>query len=251
MSQSSLSNRVLVITGGSTGIGFSTARAAVQRGAKVVITGRNAEALKAAGAELGSAARTVVSDASDSGQIKALFEDIARTEGRIDGLFLNAGIAEFAPLEAQSEEGLQRLFAVNVFGPYLAVQAALPLLGKGSSVLLNTSVVNNKGLAATSAYASTKAALRSFARTLATELAPRGIRINAVSPGPIETPIYSKLGMPEAELNAFAGSVVAGVPLQRFGRADELADGALFLLSDQASFITGAELAIDGGFGQV
>lgn len=191
------------------------------------------------------------SDAADPAAIDALVADVQARFGRIDVLFLNAGVAYFAPLEAQTRAGFQQMLDVNVLGPYFTLQAALPLLSKGASVIFNTSVVNQKGMPATSAYAATKAALRVITRSLAAELVARGIRVNAVSPGPISTPIFGKTGMPAEQIEAFAEQTQSAVPLGRFGEPAEVANAALFLGSDQASFITGVELAVDGGLAQV
>jgi len=251
MTTNRLQDRVAVITGASTGIGFATAQRFVAEGAKVVITGRNAERLEAARQKLGEQVLAVQGDASDLADVDRLIATVGAKFGRIDVLYLNAGIATFAPVDAQSVDAYRQLFDVNVFGPYFTVQKALPLLNEGASVLFTTSVVNEKGMLGASAYAATKAALRSIVRVLANELAGRGIRVNAVSPGPIETPIFSKTGMTEAELDGFAQQIVAGVPLGRFGQASEVANAALFLASTESAFVTGTELSVDGGFAQV
>ena len=247
----SLNSKIALITGGTTGIGLATAKLYLKEGAKVIVTGRNADNLALAKETLGAGADVIRSDAGDPEAISELFDLVSKRYGRLDVLFLNAGIAKFAPLEQHSLEDFDQMFAINVRGPWLALKHAIPLLGSGSTVLFNTSVVNEKGVSGASAYGATKAALRSIVRTAAAELAPQGIRVNAVSPGPIETPIYSKLGLPQEAVDAFASGVVSQVPLGRFGRPEELAQASLFLVSDAASFINGAELKVDGGFGSV
>lgn len=246
-----LNGKIALITGGTSGIGLATAQRFVAEGAKVIVTGRNAEKVAATQELLGDSALAVQSDASDLDAIDGLVETIKGRFDRVDAVFLNAGVVHFTPLEGETKAGFEKLFDINVLGPYFAAQKLLPLLAPGSALLFNTSVVNIKGIPGASLYAATKAALRSITRTLAAELAPRGIRVNAVSPGPVETPIYGTLGMPAEQLDAFATQMTANVPLRRFGRADELANAALFLLSDQGSYVTGAELAVDGGYTQV
>lgn len=246
-----LNGKVALITGGTSGIGLATAQRFVAEGARVIVTGRNADALAQTVEQLGERAVGIRSDAADPAAIAALFTEVKQRFDHLDILFLNAGIAPFAPLEHQSVEGLRSLFEINVFGPYLAVQQALPVLHAGSTVIFNTSVVNQKGLPNASAYAATKAALRSLTRTLAAELAPRGIRVNAVSPGPIATPIYGKMGLDESTVAAMGAQIQGMVPLGRFGTPEELANAVFFLASAQGSFVNGAELQVDGGFGQV
>lgn len=246
-----LENKVALITGGTTGIGLATAKRFAAEGARVVVTGRNRETLEAARRELGDHAEVIESDAGDEKQIAQLFEGLAKTHRRLDVLFLNAGIAKFAPLADASVKDFDAMWAVNVRGPWLALKHALPLLAEGATVLVNTSVVNQKGLANASAYAATKAALRSVVRGAATELAARKIRVNAISPGPIETPIFGKTGMSRAETDDFLKGAASQIPLRRIGAVDEIAGTAVFLASDDASFITGSEIAVDGGFAQV
>ena len=246
-----LKDKIALITGGTTGIGLATAKLFRDQGATVIVTGRSDDTLQAARAELGEAVSVIKSDAGNPEEIKQLFETIARKHDRLDVFFANAGIARFAPIAKFDQETFADVFRINFQGPFLALQAALPLLKRGSSVLFTTSVTDRLGFAGSSVYAASKAALRSLVRTASTELSAQGIRINAISPGPIETPIYGKLGLSEAEVAGFAESIVGRVPLGRFGRSEEVANAALFLASDASSFIQGIELEIDGGMAQV
>ncbi len=244
-------NKIALVTGGTTGIGLATAERLAAEGATVVVTGRNPDTLQKAKEKLAGRAEVVASDAADPAAIEALIAKIEADHGRIDLLFLNAGIAHFAPLSDAPLEDFDRMFAINVRGPWLTLKAASRILAEGASVVFNTSVVNVKGLAGATAYGATKAALRSIVRSAAVELAERNIRVNAVSPGPIETPIYGKMGMPEEALNGFAQGIAAQVPLQRFGQADDIAAAVAFLGSAEAAYINAAELPVDGGFGSV
>ena len=242
-----LNNKVAVITGGTTGIGFATAQRFVAEGAKVVITGTNPATLEAARKELGDGVEVIASDASSGADIGDLFTTVREKYGPIDVLFLNAGIAKFAPWEDHSEDEFDRQFAINVKGPWLAIKHALPVLNQGASIIATTSVVNRMGMPGSSAYSATKAALAQLIKVAATELAPRGIRVNAVAPGPIETPIYSKTGMGEAEMNEMAAGIQQQVRLGRFGTSEEVANLVAFLASDEATYIHGQEFAVDGG----
>ena len=246
-----LENKVALITGGTTGIGLATAKRFAAEGARVVVTGRNAETLAAARRELDGRAEVVESDAGDEAQIARLFEALARSHRRLDVLFLNAGIARFAPLPDAKVSDFDAMWAVNVRGPWLALKHALPLLSEGGSVIVNASVVGQKGLPGSAAYTATKAALRGLIRVAAAELAGRKVRVNAISPGPIETPIFGKLGLSAREAEEVGKDIASRVPLGRFGSADEIAGAAVFLASNDASFMTGSEIAVDGGFAQV
>jgi NAD(P)-dependent dehydrogenase (short-subunit alcohol dehydrogenase family) len=242
-----LDGKVAVITGGTTGIGFAAAKRFLEEGAKVVITGTNPDTLASAKAELEGPIEVIASDASKDSEVRALFEQVQSQYGRVDVLFLNAGIARFSPWEDHTEDDFDRQFAINVKGPWLAIKHAIPLLSEGSSVIATTSVANQMGMPNGSAYAATKAALQQLVRTAAAELSSRGIRVNAVSPGPIETPIFGKTGMPAEALEGMAASLTDQVALGRFGTAEEVANVALFLASDESSFIQGQELVVDGG----
>jgi len=217
-----LENKVALITGGTTGIGLATAKRFAAEGARVIVTGRNRETLEAARKELGDRAEVLESDAGDEKQIAQLFEGLAKTHRRLDVLFLNAGIAKFAPLAEASVKDFDAMWTVNVRGPWLALKHALPLLSE-----------------------------RAVVRGAATELAARKIRVNAISPGPIETPIFGKMGLSKNAADDFLKDAATRIPLGRIGAADEVAGAAVFLASADASFITGSEIAVDGGFAQV
>ncbi len=246
-----LNNKLTVVTGGSSGIGLATARRFIAEGAEVVITGRNQEALDRAVNDLGEWAYGIQGDVSNLDELDRLFSEIREKFGRVDVLFANAGIAPLAPFDAVTEAQFDRLFNVNVRGLFFTVQKALPLLSEGASVILNASVVAQSGLPNTSVYSATKAAVRSLGRTLAAELAPRGIRVNVISPGLIETPFWEKVGLSPDSVEAFGAQVVQRTPLRRAGEPEEIAATAAFLASDDSSFFTGADLVADGGMVQV
>jgi NAD(P)-dependent dehydrogenase (short-subunit alcohol dehydrogenase family) len=246
-----LEGKVAVITGGSSGIGLAAAKLFKEQGAHVVVAGRSQKSLDDAAKELGAAALAVRADVSKPHELDALFDLVAKKLGRIDVLFANAGVAKFAPVGDISEEDYNKIFDINVKGVFFTIQRALPFLNDGASIVLNTSFVNQAGLPTTSVYAASKAAVRSLARSLSAELASRGIRVNVVSPGPISTPIYEKLGLPKEAIDAFAANIVSRVPLNRFGKPEEVAQAALFLASNASSYVTGVELNVDGGVGQV
>jgi len=245
-----LNGKVALITGGTTGIGLATAKLFQQEGAQVVVTGRSAASLDAAQKELGTGALAIQADASKLGDTTKLIEQIKEKFGRIDILFANAGIAKFAPAAQVDEAFFDEQFATNVKGLFFTVQKAEPLIPDGGIILLNASVVSKKAFPGTSVYSATKAAVRSFGRTLAAELAPRRIRVNTISPGPIETPIYGKLGMDAGATKQFEENMAQGVGLKRFGQPEEIANAALFLASDASSYIVGIELFVDGGMAE-
>lgn len=244
------SNKVAVITGGSTGIGLAAAQHFVGGGGRVLVTGRSGDSLAEAQKLLGAAAVTLRSDAAKLEDIDALVERVRAEFGQVDFVFVNAGVAVFAPLDAVTPELYDHLFSVNARGAFFTVQRLAPLVKRGGSFVLNTSIVDEKGMASTSVYAATKAALRSYARTLAAELLPAGVRVNAVSPGPIETPIYGKLGLSAEHRAGFEAQMREQNPMKRFGLADEVAAAALFL-GFGATYTTGAELPVDGGLSQL
>jgi NAD(P)-dependent dehydrogenase (short-subunit alcohol dehydrogenase family) len=246
-----LEGKVAVITGGSSGIGLATAKLFRDSGAKVAISGRNQKSLDDAIKELGAGVMAVRSDVSKLSDLDTLFNAVVKKLGRIDVLFANAGIAKFAPLSDVSEDAYDETFDINVKGAFFTIQKAIPHLNDNASIILNSSFVNQAGVPTTSVYAASKAAVRSLARGISSELASRGIRVNVVSPGPIATPIYGKLGLPKESVDAFAANIVSQVPLKRFGQPEEVAQTVLFLASCASSYITGVELNVDGGIGQV
>ncbi|MEM7751103.1 MAG: glucose 1-dehydrogenase [Pseudomonadota bacterium] len=246
-----LQDKVAVVTGGNSGIGLSTAQTLIDQGAKVIIVGRNQESLDRAATVLGPQATAIQGDVSHTQDLDRVFNTVRATHGKIDVLFVNAGVAEFVPVESVDLSHFERLFDINVKGAYFTIQKSLPHLQDGASIILNTSVVNGLGLAGASVYSATKAAVRSFARSLATELAPRGIRVNAVSPGLTETPIVGKMGLEPEAIEAFGADVATKTPLGRLGKPHEIANVATFLASPASSFVNGAEFAVDGGYAQV
>jgi NAD(P)-dependent dehydrogenase (short-subunit alcohol dehydrogenase family) len=246
-----LEGKIALITGGNSGIGLATAKQFVNEGAYVFITGRRDAELAAAVKEIGRNVTGVQGDVSDLADLDRLFAQIKREKGRLDIVFANAGIAKYAPLGTITEEHFDSIFDINVKGVLFTVQKALPLLPDGASVILNASVVGSKGMSSNSVYSATKAALRSFARTWTTDLKTRHIRVNAVSPGPIDTPGLSNLVASSAAGAERLKSIPATVPLGRLGKPDEIAKAIVFLASDDSSFVTGTELFVDGGFAQV
>ena len=244
-----LNGKIALVTGATSGIGLATAVLFRSEGAKVVITGNDADRLQIAAAS-GGFDLALQADLRKPADIDHLLETVRDRYGHLDILFANAGLGRAAPLEAVTEAEIDEQFEVNFKGLYLVLQKAVPLMDKGSTIVLTTSFLNAVGTPGLSRLSATKAAVRSLARTLGAELAPRGIRINAVSPGPISTPFASKLGLNAQVLKAMAETVEAQVPLQRFGEADEVARAALFLAGPDSSFVTGTELVVDGGLSQ-
>src|SRR6266478_5903948 len=246
-----LEDKVAVVTGGNSGIGLATAKEFKEQGARVVITGRDQQTLDEAKRELGGEVLAVRSDASSLTDIDKLFAVVKEKFGRIDVLFINAGVGKFVPLESVTEEFFDSIMDINFKGAYFTIQKALPLLNDNASIVLNASVAANIGLADSSVYAASKAALITLARTLSAELVGRGIRVNAVSPGPVETPILGRMGMPQDVLEETTKSVQAQVPMKRFGRPEEIAKTVLFLASSDSSFVLGTEIIVDGGMSQL
>jgi len=278
-----LNEKVAVITCGNSGIGLATAKAFVREGARVAVFGRNRETLNLAVSELsmlatdreesraaegagdfgfddggGTAVATatetaigVQGDVTNSADLDRLFAEVRERFGRIDILFVNAGIALPSPFDQTPEDLLEKHFAVNVKGTYFTVQKALPLLNDGASVIFTTSAGNQKGMPGMSAYLATKAAVRSFARTLSAELVGRRIRVNAISPGPVETPIFGRIDMPQEQAQEMTRQITSMIPLGRFGAADEIAEPVVFLAAPESSFVLGSELVVDGGLSQL
>ncbi len=241
-----LENKIAVITGGTTGIGLATAQLYTKEGAKVIVTGRNPETLEQAKKLLGSGADVLAADTSDLKAVEQLFKTIADRYKKINALFINAGVAKFAPMDQSSPEMFDEQFNVNVRGAYFTAKHAAPLIADGGAILFTASMVTSIAESNASVYSATKAALRSFGRSLASELAPK-VRVNTISPGPIETPIFGKLGLPSEVIQAFATDMTQRNPLKRIGHVDDIAKAALFLLSSDSSYVTGIELFVDGG----
>jgi NAD(P)-dependent dehydrogenase (short-subunit alcohol dehydrogenase family) len=246
-----LAGKVTFVTGGNSGIGLATAQLFAAEGAHVFITGRRQSELDAAVKQIGENVTAVQGDVSNLADLDRLYATIKQQQGHIDVLFANAGIGEFVPLGSITEEHFDKTFNVNVKGLLFTVQKALPLLRDGSSIILNASITSSKGMQAFSVYSATKAAVRSFARCWTTDLKDRKIRVNAISPGPIDTPVYSQLALTEEQVRQLKTNLAASVPLGRMGSPDEVAKAALFLASDDSSYITGIELFVDGGMAQI
>lgn len=240
-----MKHKVALIIGGSRGIGLSIAKRLVEEGALVILTGRDENAVKAAAQRIGGGSRGIVADASSIADVTAAVSEVEQAHGRIDALVFNAGVAEALSIENLTPESFDRQVSVNMRAPVFAVQAALPLLHPGSSVVLIGSVSGSSGAANFGTYGATKAALRSYARSLTAELAPRNIRVNVVSPGPTDTEMFASLP------DEARASIAAQIPLGRMARPEEIAAATVFLLSSDASFIAGAELFVDGGAMQV
>jgi NAD(P)-dependent dehydrogenase (short-subunit alcohol dehydrogenase family) len=252
-----LEGKVAVITGGSSGIGLATAQRFVEEGAYVFITGRRQSELDAAVKQIGKNNNNVTGvqgDVSNLADLDRLYATVKEQKGHIDILFANAGIGELAPLGAITEAHFDKTFSINVKGLLFTVQKALPLFqdgGGGGSIILIASIASSKGIEALSVYSATKAAVRSFARSWTVDLKHRKIRVNAISPGPIDTPGVSELVQGEEQIEQFKTSIVSTVPMGRMGSPDEVAKAASFLASDDSSYITGIELFVDGGMAQI
>jgi NAD(P)-dependent dehydrogenase (short-subunit alcohol dehydrogenase family) len=246
-----LDGKIALITGGNSGIGLATAKRFVTEGAYVFITGRRESELAAAVREIGQDVTGVQGDVSNLGDLDRLVAQVKQEKGRLDVVFANAGVAKYAPFGKITEELYDSIFGINVKGVLFTVQKTLPLLPDGASIVLNASIVGSKGLSSNSVYSATKAAIRSFARTWTTDLKDRRIRVNAVSPGTIDTPGLSNLLASSEAGEQRKKMISSSVPLGRFGTSDEIAKAVVFLASDDSSYITGTELFVDGGFAQV
>lgn len=246
-----LSGKTAIVTGATSGMGLDTAKLFLQEGAKVVLTGRSQEKLNAIEDQLTGDYLLLPAEASNISDSKNLIAKTTEKFGKIDILFLNAGVFRLEQTGNLTEEIFDEVINVNLKGPIFTVNEAVSQLNDGGSIIFNTSVTNVKGFAGMAAYASSKAALRSYTKTLTSELGSRNIRVNAISPGPIDTPIYGKHNVPQEHINEMASSFPSMIPLGRFGKGSEVATVALFLASDDASFMNGTEIPVDGGFAQM
>jgi NAD(P)-dependent dehydrogenase (short-subunit alcohol dehydrogenase family) len=243
--------KVAVVTGGNSGIGLGTAKAFLREGAKVAITGRNDATLQAAQKELGPETLVIKADMSQVSEITRAMDQIRKRFDRIDALFVNAGIGSFVPFEQVTEEFYDNIMATNVKGLFFTVQKAVPLLAPGSAVVLNGSINAHKGMPGSTVYGASKAAVVNLAKTLSADLLQRGVRVNVVSPGPIETPILERMGLPADQLRQTREWITSQVPLKRFGHPDDIAHAVLYLSSPASAFVVGTELVVDGGMIQL
>lgn len=246
-----LEGKVAVITGGNSGIGLATAKEFSEQGARVAISGRDQQTLDSAKKEIGNGVLAVKADSSNLSDIDALFSAVNKQFGKIDVLFVNAGIGKFLPVESVTEEFFDQIVDTNFKGAYFTIQKALPLLNDNASIILNSSISAHIGMPTSSVYAASKAALLTLARTLSAELVGRGIRVNAVSPGPIATPIFNKMGLAPEDRQELAKNIQEQVPMKRFGLPEEIAKTVLFLASSDSSFLLGTEIVADGGMSEL
>jgi NAD(P)-dependent dehydrogenase (short-subunit alcohol dehydrogenase family) len=246
-----LAGKKALITGGTTGIGFATAKRFIEEGAQVAISGQNQERLQEALSKLGNNAIGVLADLSFVHNVQMTIDRVKRDFGSLDILVANAGITKPAPVNVVDEAHINEQFDINFKGVFFTVQKALPILNNPASIVLNTSCLDEMGMPGMSIYSASKAAVRSLARSFSAELVEQGIRVNAVSPGPIKTPIYSKLGMPAEAVQSMAEGLIGQIPMGRFGQADEVAKAILFLASDDSSFMLGEEIVVDGGWSKI
>jgi NAD(P)-dependent dehydrogenase (short-subunit alcohol dehydrogenase family) len=244
-------NKTILVTGGNSGIGLATAIQFANEGARVVVTGRDQATLDQAKTQLGDGAIALRNDAGDMKAAKELAQTLSSRGITLDAVFINAGVAKFAPMQEIDEALWDQTFNVNVKGAFFAIQALTPLLNKGAAIILNGSINAHIGMPLSSVYAASKAALISFAKTLSAELIERGVRVNVVSPGPVATPLYGRLGIPAEQMGDMAAGIQAQIPLKRFGTPDEIAGAILYLSSPEAAFIVGTELIVDGGMSQL
>lgn len=244
---SRLHNKRALITGGTSGIGLETAKQFLAEGARVIVTGVNPDSIAAAKAELGSEVLVLRADSASVSAQKELAQAVEAHYGKVDVVFLNAGVSVWQPIEEWTEEMFDRSFDINVKGPYFLIQSLLPVFANPASVVLNTSINAHVGSSRSSVYSATKAAFLSLSKTLSSELMARGIRINAVSPGPVDTPLYDKLGIPDSYRKQVNEEIVKSIPSGRFGTAEEVAKAVLYLASDESRWTIGSEIVVDGG----
>jgi NAD(P)-dependent dehydrogenase (short-subunit alcohol dehydrogenase family) len=244
-------NKTVLVTGGNSGIGLATARQFAREGARVIITGRDQATLDSARASLGEGALALQSDQgsiADTGRLAAL---LAEQNITLDAIFINAGVAKFAPFSDMTEATWDASFDANVKGPYFLIQALASRLNRGAAIVLNGSINAHIGMPSSSVYAASKAALISLAKTLSAELLPQGVRVNVVSPGPVTTPLYGRLGLEAEQLGEMAAAIQGQIPLKRFGTPEEVAGAVLYLAASESAFIVGTELIVDGGMSQL
>src|SRR5438046_2429085 len=246
-----LEGKVAVVTGGNSGIGLATAKRLQEEGARIAIAGRNKKTLDEAVRTIGNGVVAVQADVANLKQLDKLYAEVAQKLGKIDVLFVNAGVAKFAPLAETSESVYDEQFDINIKGAYFTIQKALSLLNDGASIILNTSAADRKGTAGTSAYSAPETPLRSIATRGRDDLGGRGIRSTPFAPGPIVTPIFGRTGRSKEAVDEFAKEIVTKVPMKRFGQPEEVAAAVAFLASQDASYITGVEINVDGGMGQI
>ena len=244
---SRLQGKRTLITGGTSGIGLETAKQFLAEGARVVVTGVNPDSLDRARAVLGSEVLVLRADSASVAAQRELAQAVKEHYGQLDVAFLNAGVSVWMPIEDWTEEMYDRSFAINVKGPYFLIQALLPVFANPASVVFNTSINAHAGSARSSVYAATKAAFLNLSKTLSSELLSRGVRFNAVSPGPVDTPLYDKLGIPAAYRDQVSQEIVASIPFGRFGTPEEVAKAVLYLASDESRWTLGSEIVVDGG----
>ncbi|TFV80751.1 SDR family oxidoreductase [Bradyrhizobium frederickii] len=242
-----LNRKRTLITGGTTGIGLEAAKQFLNEGARVIVTGNNPDTIAQAKSVLGSEVPVIKADSASVQEQQALAAAVKERYGQLDVAFLNAGISIWQPIESWNPEVFDRIFAINVKGPYFLIQALLPVFANPASVVLNTSISAHVGAATSSVYGATKAAFLNLSKTLSAELLQRGIRFNAVSPGPIDTPLYDKLGVPDAYREQINKDIIAGIPAGRFGSAAEVAKAVVYLASDDSAWTVGSEIVVDGG----
>ena len=239
--------KVAVVTGGNSGIGLATAKAFAREGALVAVTGRDEESLKAAEREIGNGALTIRADVSKLSEIDAAMSKIRERFKKIDAFFVNAGVGKFVPFDQVSEAFYDEIMTINLKGLFFTVQKALPLLSKGASVVLNASINGHKGMPGTTVYGASKAAVINLAKTMSADLVPRGIRVNSISPGPVETALLTRIGMNEEQLKQTKDWIVNQVPIKRFAQPAEIAEAVLYLCSPDSAYVVGADLVVDGG----